>query len=257
MADIIRVIKSENYTAMSNYHLRDKRLSLKACGLLSKVLALPPDWEYSVNGLASICKEGREAIRNALNELSEYGYVERSGQARVGGKFTAGDYLIREIPVVDPPDPDQEDLHRGGFAATVEPPRETRHNKVLSNKLLTIDPPIAPQGAAPSSQGRRAGTAPDWKPDRFEAFWRYFPRGEGKAKARQAWNKLKPDDELIATIARALQRQKASPDWQRGIGIPYASTYLNQRRWEDEDRAGPAAEAPASPRVMRPEVEEW
>lgn len=188
MADIIRVVKSGDFTAMSNYHLRDKRLSLKACGLLSKVLALPPDWEYSVSGLAAICKEGREAIRNALNELAEFGYVERGQQERVGGKFTAGDYLIREIPLSD-----QDISHRGGFAATVEPPRESRHNKVLKDQILTKNPPIAPQpgGGERKGQGRGAAAA-EWLPDRFEAFWAYYPRGEGKDKARKAWDKLRP-----------------------------------------------------------------
>lgn len=251
MADVIRVLKSDDFTAMSNYHLRDKRLSLKACGLLSKVLALPPDWEYSVSGLAAICKEGREAIRNALNELAEYGYVERGQQERVGGKFTAGDYLIREIPLTD-----QDNSHRGGFAATVEPPRESRHNKVLKDQIPTKEPPKAPQGAPRKVQGRGAGT--EWKPERFEAFWNFYPRGEGKNKARQAWDKLRPDDALIAEIGRALKRQKASEEWQRGIGIPYASTYLNQRRWEDEVRCNNAAGATVGAAIVqRPEVDQW
>ena len=73
-----------------------------------------------------------------------------------------------------------------------------------------------------------------WKPERFAAFWQYYPRGESKQAAIAAWDKLRPDDALIDDIARALKRQMASEEWQRGVGIPYASTYLNQRRWEDE-----------------------
>lgn len=87
--------------------------------------------------------------------------------------------------------------------------------------------------------GRRApkkeqGREPTWKPERFAAFWQYYPRGESKQAAIAAWDKLRPDDALIDDIARALKRQMASEEWQRGVGIPYASTYLNQRRWEDE-----------------------
>jgi len=72
---VCRVNKNDNYTTMSNYHLRDKRLSLKAIGLLSKVLSLPDDWDYSISGLVAICKEQRSSVETALKELKEYGYL--------------------------------------------------------------------------------------------------------------------------------------------------------------------------------------
>lgn len=72
---VIRVNKTDNYTVMSNHHLRDKRLTLKAIGLLSKILSLPPDWDYSVAGLEAICKEKRTAVESALKELKGYGYI--------------------------------------------------------------------------------------------------------------------------------------------------------------------------------------
>lgn len=73
---VVRVNKTNNYTVMSNKHLRDKNLSLKAKGLLSVVLSLPDDWDYSVNGLASISKECETSIKSALNELKANGYLE-------------------------------------------------------------------------------------------------------------------------------------------------------------------------------------
>ena len=72
---VFRIQKSKNYTVMSNYHLRDKNLSLKAKGLLSLMLSLPDDWDYSIGGLASICKENKTAVTTALKELKMYGYV--------------------------------------------------------------------------------------------------------------------------------------------------------------------------------------
>ena len=72
---IIRVHKSKNFTVMSNYHLRDKNLSLKAKGLLSVMLSLPEDWDYSISGLCSILKENKTAIKSALHELQDNGYV--------------------------------------------------------------------------------------------------------------------------------------------------------------------------------------
>ena len=72
---VIRVIKNKNYTVMSNTHLKDKRLSLKAIGLLSVVLGLPEDWHYTVNGLVGIVKDGKDSVESALKELKKNGYL--------------------------------------------------------------------------------------------------------------------------------------------------------------------------------------
>lgn len=72
---VFRVNKTKDYTVMSNHHLRDNALSLKAKGLLSMMLALPDDWDYSVNGLVAICKEDVRAVKSALAELKEHGYL--------------------------------------------------------------------------------------------------------------------------------------------------------------------------------------
>lgn len=106
------------------------------------------------------------------------------------------------------------------------------NKKEINNK--TDHPPEAPQGAASGS-----GKLPVWKPERFEKFWNYYPRmsdGSKPARARavKAWDKLRPDDTTIDQMATALQRQKRSEQWQRGIGIPYASSWINGRRWEDD-----------------------
>ena len=74
---VFRVEKNHNYTVMSNYHLRDTRLTLKAIGLLSKMLSLTDEWDYTTRGLAAICKEGVDAIGAALKELESHGYLVR------------------------------------------------------------------------------------------------------------------------------------------------------------------------------------
>lgn len=95
---VFKVEKTKNYTVMSNYHLQDKRLSLKAKGLLSYMLSLPETWDYSLNGLCAICKEGKKAIRNILSELKEFGYLEVI-QCREKNGYYKYEYIIREIPV--------------------------------------------------------------------------------------------------------------------------------------------------------------
>lgn len=73
---VFRLKKNNNYTCMSNYHLRDTTISLKAIGLLSKMLSLPDNWDYSFNGLVAICKENKSSIRSVINELKEHKYIE-------------------------------------------------------------------------------------------------------------------------------------------------------------------------------------
>ena len=95
-----------------------------------------------------------------------------------------------------------------------------------------------PQSAETPKRKRRATkSAPDYRPDTFARFWAAYPRGEDKQGAIAAWDELKPDDVTLQAMSRALVRQKASEEWQRGIGIPYAVRWLRRRRWEDEIKA--------------------
>lgn len=231
---VIRVPHNDNFTMMANYHLKDKRLSLRAVGLMSKMLSLPDDWDYTVTGLAAICKEGREAVRKVLQELEEAGYLVRD-QSREGGRFSGYDYNLYEQPrgetdekAAAPPSPgflgnDGSPSPRipvPGFPVPENPPQSSTKESSTKN-----NPPKAPRGGK---------SVPSWKPERFAGLWQYYPRKTSKQAAVKAWDKLRPSDELIAGIGKALRRQKASDDWQRGIGIPYLSTYLNNARWEDE-----------------------
>lgn len=94
-----RVEKSNGYTVMSNHHLRNPVLSLKAKGLLSLMLSLPDNWDYTLAGLAKISVEGKDAIRAAIQELEQAGYVERRQTRDENGKLAGNEYIIRETPV--------------------------------------------------------------------------------------------------------------------------------------------------------------
>ena len=99
---VIRVAKIRGYTVMSNYHLRDKELSCKACGLLSRMLSLPEEWDYTTQGLASICKEGVTAISAILRELEEHGYLVRVRKRNEKGQLAEMEYIIYETPRLNP-----------------------------------------------------------------------------------------------------------------------------------------------------------
>lgn len=95
---VFHVAKSKDYTVMSNYHLRDKRLSLKAKGLLSQILSLPENWDYTLQGLAYINREQIDAIRQVVYELERAGYVVRTRERDDRGRLRGAEYTIYEQP---------------------------------------------------------------------------------------------------------------------------------------------------------------
>lgn len=102
---VFRIERTKDYTVMSNYHLKDKRLSLKAKGLLSQMLSLPDNWDYTLAGLCHINRESKDAIRTALQELEKYGYLHRRQTTDASGRFSSNEYIIRETPTDFPVGP--------------------------------------------------------------------------------------------------------------------------------------------------------
>lgn len=98
---VFRIERTRDYTVMSNHHLRNANLSLKAKGLLSMMLSLPEDWNYTTRGLAKICKEGVDAIGAALRELEGAGYIVRHQRRDKSGRITDTEYVIYEQPQPD------------------------------------------------------------------------------------------------------------------------------------------------------------
>lgn len=95
---VFRIERTRDYTVMSNHHLKDSALSLKAKGLLSMMLSLPEEWNYTTRGLAKICKEGVDAIGGALRELEKAGYIIRRQLRGPGGRISDTEYTIYEKP---------------------------------------------------------------------------------------------------------------------------------------------------------------
>lgn len=139
---VFRVERTQNYTVMSNYHLRDRRLSLKAKGLLSLMLSLPEDWDYTLSGLSRISLEGKDAIRAAVVELERAGYVQRRQTTDKAGKFSSNEYIIRERPTPQelPPkgpsaaDPSSENPTTGKPSAAFTSPEKPTQIKKDSEK---------------------------------------------------------------------------------------------------------------------------
>lgn len=231
---IITVKPRTGFTVLPNCTLRDNRLSLKTRAILAIMFSLPEDWDYTAAGLSAICGAGRDAVRSALRELEEYGYLTRVQRHDASGHFGRNEYIVTDEPA------SEADAPMTGFPATAEPsagepsPDEPMtENPTQQNKDCTNTPYSPPQGDV------------DWA--LFEQFWSAYPRKQNKERARRAWKKLRPDMALCQAMSDALERDKRSEQWRKNNGefIPHPSSWLNGRRWEDEgppgteDRPGP------------------
>ena len=131
---VFRVERNTGYTVMSNHHLRNKELTLKAKGLLSQMLSLPEDWDYTLAGLSHINREKIDAIREAVRELERAGYIVRSRERDAKGRLRGADYVIYEQPQL-PPTPDLPTLENPTQEnPTLEKP--TQENPMQLNKEI-------------------------------------------------------------------------------------------------------------------------
>lgn len=141
----IRIHKTRDYTVMSNYHLKDRQLSLKAKGLLSVMLSLPDNWTYSIDGLVSICKEKDDSITTALKELKSLGYLEvikLMPNETASGRFEY-EYHVYETPKTsDGQDTEKQGVEKQGVenrGLVLKKGNKEKDNKLLNNKLLRDD----------------------------------------------------------------------------------------------------------------------
>ena len=132
---VFRIEKTRDYTVMSNHHLRDMSLSLKAKGLLSLMLSLPEEWDYTMKGLARICKDGVDSISGGIRELEARGYLIRERVRGANGQLGSIEYTILEQP--KEPAPVQE--------------KPIRENPVQANP--TLDAPVQEEPAQLNKEG--------------------------------------------------------------------------------------------------------
>ena len=161
---VFRVERNKGYTVMSNHHLRNKELSLKAKGLLSQMLSLPEDWDYTLKGLSLINREKIDAIREAIKELERAGYIVRSRERDEKGRLRGADYVIFEQP--QPPTPDLPTLEK----PTLENPTQLnkdiqrtdlpKKEKIITDEQSTHSIPILSPNPSPC---REAAAPPERK----------------------------------------------------------------------------------------------
>lgn len=236
-----RKVEGGYYSVIPSVVLFHEELSANA-KLLYAVLTNLCDGEgycWATNGyLAGLFNVSESSVSRWVSQLEGMGYIRSEMAPTEKGaerRIYAGLFIVSEGGVCKNAKPPLRKNAKGGISKNAETP-QGYFNK---NNITVNIPPIAPQGgAAPSSRAarkRELKTQPDWKPERFLGFWKYYPRHEDKQGAIREWDKLQPSDELIDRLGIALRRLKASGPWQEGIGIPYAATWLRNGRWEDAD----------------------
>ena len=146
-SSVCRVNKNANYTVMSNYHLRSTNLSLKAIGLLSKVLSLPENWDYSISGLTAICKEKETAIKAALDELKYWGYLvvtklmpNETNSGRIEYVYDFYEYSEKDTPDADQNDDDTYDEDGDVSTVSVKKSPQGAEKQGIENLPLEILP---------------------------------------------------------------------------------------------------------------------
>ena len=224
---ICRVFKNKNYTTMSTLHLRDKNLSLKAKGLLSLVLSLPENWNYTISGLVSIVQEGEFAVKSILKELQEQKYlVIRKIMPNKETKVLSYEYRFFESP-----ENCTQDLTTQGLG------NQMLDNQMLDNQTqINKEQQLTEQIKIDNNKKTIQKSATKEQDEVFNRFWELYPRQRrgGKEEAFRAWNKaLKREDITREQILETVKVYANSDEVKRGYAKGCAawlngSCFLNE-----------------------------
>lgn len=202
MSIIRRKLQHEyRFTQIPNEWLRDPRLSLKAKGLLSQLLSHAEGWKVTIKSLAKANNCGRDAVRGAVRELEDLGYLQREQSRATGGEFSEVIWATSE-PLSVEPLPDNPVPVNPSYKNTIS--KNTISKKTISKEVIA---------------------------ESFEAFWSNYPRKVGKASARKAFEKF-AEDYLTEMITGAV-RLAEDPNLPEEQFIPYPATWLNREGWSD------------------------
>ena len=212
---VIRINKTADYTVMSNTHFKEKEMSLKAKGLLSMMLSLPDDWDYSIAGLVTLSKDGKDSVMNALTELEQFGYLKRTRTTNEKGQFAGYDYDIYERPQQVQPKQEQPYAENPN---TDNPPQLNTNqssNKKLNTKVLN--------------------NIADYRAE-FEKLWTLYPNKKGKDKAQQAYIKARKAGVTFETVEKGIKAyaEECRLKNREKQYIKHCSTWFNGNGWNDE-----------------------
>ena len=219
---VVKIEKKNNYIVVPNSILRDKRISIKARGLLVIILSLPPKWKLTVSGLVTVTGAGETAVRAGLRELEKYGYVQCTRARDSKGRIGCMDYIIREVPLneenpkVENPEVEKPELENLGVVST-----DIVSTDIVSTDIVSTD--IVSTNDMDSLQSRY-----------FKVFWNTYPKHIKIKETKEYWNKLPVDIDLYDKIIKSVTDYKKTEQWLDPTYIPNPLTYLRDERWRDE-----------------------
>lgn len=251
----MRIVKSKNFSIVSNTIIRDARLSLKARGLLILMLSLPDNWEFSIAGLSKTAGEGKDSIRNGVKELEEAGYLTRKRKHLPNGKLAEMEYTIYEEPIEttaketakDSPIQEESALEKPAQVNTVQ--EETvQENPTEINKeykeVLNISSTERERENTELNKEQKLLSQLNGRPlpleetkiqnEYFKRFWLMYPRKAKQFQAQLAWNALPVDVELYERILQAVEKYSKTKQWADKTYVPYPENFLDGKRWEDD-----------------------
>lgn len=205
---ILRKQQKSQYTVIDQSIFKDKTLSNKALGMLCRMLSLPNEWEFSVEGLATLSTDGVSAVRSQLNELEEHGYLIRN-YVRGEGKYSGIEYVVSEVPMCD--FPKSENLISENLISENRPQSNT-------NKSITKSFSIKDLYAE------------------FENLWNLYPKKQGKEKAFGYYQKARKAGTTYEEIEQGIHAYKnyISAEHIDSQYIKMGSTFFSQKAWQDD-----------------------
>lgn len=220
---VLRKRKRNNYTVIDNGIFKNRQMSLKAKGLLCLMLSLPDDWEYSLEGLATLSHDGKDSVRSALSELERLNHFKRV-QLIENGKFTGVEYIISEEPMLEKPMSENP--------ISENPPQlNTNTNKELKESNINYE-------------------------KEFDSLWELYPNKKGKQKALTSYIKARKDgtqyekvEAGIKAYAEYVRVKQTSKEYMK-----HGSTFFNQKSWEDDWSTG-IPSVPSKPVISAEEVQ--
>lgn len=244
-----RVNKTSNYTVMSNTHLREKNMTLRAKGLLSVMLSLPESWDYSIAGLAAINAESENIIKQSLDELKRFGYLvvtKLTPRQTESGRYEYI-YDIYEQPQKKQ-DIEKQDIEKQGVEFQgLENWGVNKYTDIINTKEINTDKQT-PQ-AAMSDKSDESVTAIASIKDEFEKLWEIYPNKQGKQHAYKAYERARKRKQDPVTYEQVKVGIEKYCEYiaAKGISkqyIKHGSTYFNGAEWESEYDLTPMIQTP-------------
>lgn len=205
---VLRKEKKNNFTVIDNAIFKDYSLSMKATGLLCKMLSLPDNWDYSIAGLTALVSDGESAVRSTLKELEQAGYFRRE-KVRKNGKIVKIEYVISEYKNCEKPLVENPQLENPQLGNRTQLNTNTLSTNSLSTKELHTE---------------------------FENLWSIYPRKQGKDKAYGFYEKARKKGTTYEEVYRGIEAYVASIEANETEMqyVKMGSTFFSQKAWQDD-----------------------